>query len=133
MIFIDANVFLAFNSDTDVHHQKAKIIFEQIDIGKYHDYFTSDYVFNEVVGVTLRKFGKERAKVLGEHIRASALMMHIDKRLLRLAWKLFKETPLNLSLVDCTNVELMKATKTDTIATFDKEFFKISELNIINS
>ncbi len=68
MLFIDANVFLAYYNVRDVNHTRAVRLWGKLESGKYGDYFTSDYVFNEVVGVTFRKFGKESAVVLGKHI-----------------------------------------------------------------
>ncbi len=133
MIFIDANIFIAYDNEKDVHHHQAKSLFEQIENGKYDHYFTTDYVFNEVVGVTLRKHGKERAIILGNQILESIFIINIDDHLLKQAWNLFNRSDLKLSLVDCTNLIVCKTANTQFIATFDKEFDKIEGLKRIDS
>ena len=61
MIFIDASIFLAYDNIDDMHHEKAIKFLEDIESWKYGQYFTSDYIINEVIGVTLRKLGKKHA------------------------------------------------------------------------
>lgn len=131
MLLIDANVFLAFDNIDDVHHQRALNLLAEIESGKYGDYFITDYVFNEVIGVTFRKLGQEKACKLGNNILQSTLLFNIDEHLLAEAWKVFTKTELALSLVDCTNVVAMDLVNTISIATFDQEFKKIKELNVI--
>ena len=131
MIFIDANIFLAFENEDDVHHHQAKKLFEDIDQGKHGKPFTSDYVFNEVVGVIFRKKGKDRAVSFGDYIRASVFILVIDEHILLEAWDLLKSTPLKLNFVDCSNVIVVGITSTHFIATFDKEFAKVKSIKVI--
>jgi len=133
MIFIDANIFLAYVNENDVHHLKAVSIFQEIESEKYGPYFTSDYVFNEIVGVALRKLGKEKAVLLGEQVLKTIFLINVDDVMLRESWKIFTTTKSHLSLVDCTNLALIRATGTEHLATFDKEFQNIKELNIVSS
>ncbi len=132
MIFIDANIFLAYDNFSDVNHKRALKIWEEAEAGRYGDYFTSDYVFNEVVGVTFRKKGKERAVLLWEQVLKSVLMINIDEHLLKEAWKIFSATKLNLNLVDCTNLAAMKIADAEFIATLDKEFTQIKSIEVIS-
>lgn len=132
MLLLDANLFLAYDNENDVHHAQAVSIFKEIEAEKYDYYFTSDYVFNEVVGVTLRKYGKERAILLGEHILKSIFIFNIDEPLLKTSWKMFNETELSFNLVDCTCVILARATGAEFLATFDQEFKKVKGLKIIS-
>jgi len=131
MIFIDANIFLAYANENDVHHGKALQIFNAIESGVYGPPFTSDYVFNEVVGVTFRKQGKKEAIILGNHILNTIFMLHMDEHLLKEAWKLFATTNFTFNLVDCSNLVLMNLAKAESIVTFDKEFSKIGTINVI--
>src|SRR3989344_3628179 len=108
MIFIDANVFLAYDNVDDSHHVRAAQILQEIESGAYGQQFTSDYVFNEVVGVALRKLGKERAVILGEQILKSTFILNIDNQVLSASWRMFARTAYKLSLVDCTNVMVAK-------------------------
>lgn len=132
MIFIDASVILAYDNENDVHHKKAAAIFQELE-GKNKPYFISDYILNEVVGVTLRKCGKERAITLGEHLLKTMLILNVDDHLLQESWKLFQSTTaLNLSLVDCTSIVIIQLTNNRQIATFDKEFKKIEGINVLD-
>lgn len=132
MIFIDANIFLAYDNLSDVNHTRALKIWEEIESGKHGDYFTSDYVFNEIVGVTFRKKGKERAVLLGEQVLKSVLIINIDDHLLKEAWKIFSNTRLNLNLVDCTNLAAMNIVGAEVIATLDKEFIQVKDIEVIS-
>ncbi|HLC81939.1 MAG TPA: PIN domain-containing protein [Candidatus Nanoarchaeia archaeon] len=132
LIFIDANIFLAYDNINDANHKKGLKILEEVEAGRYGDYFTSDYIFNEIVGVTFRKKGKERAVLLGEQVLKSVLVINVDDYLVREAWNIFSTTKLNLNLVDCTNLVMMKITGADFIATLDKEFTRINGLEVIS-
>ncbi len=131
MIFIDANIFIAYDNIDDVHHKSAKNIFQNIDEGMYGDPISSDYVFNEVVGVVYRKFGKERALIIGEFLIASVVLLPIHDHMINESWALFKHSPFSLNLVDCSHLIAMKSTKITSIATFDKEFLKIPTIQTI--
>ena len=132
MIFIDANIFLAYDNINDANHKKALTIWGEVESGKYGDYFTSDYVFNEIVGVTFRKKGKEIAVLIGEQVLKSVLMINIDDHLLREAWKIFSTTKLSLNLVDCTNLAAMKIAGAEFIATLDKEFIQVKGVEVVS-
>lgn len=131
MIFVDANIFLAYDNTKDAHHQKAFKILLEIGQGLHGRPFTSDYVLNEVVGVTFRKKGKERAVFIGEQIMKSFLIINNDDHILKEAWELFRRTESNLNLVDCTNVIVTHLAKAGKIATFDEEFNKIKSIEVI--
>jgi uncharacterized protein len=132
MIFIDANIFLAHNNINDIHHSRAVELIAEIENGKYGDAFTSDYVFNEVVGVTFRKTGKENAVLIGNQIKESIFIVKVDEIFLRKAWAFFEETKLGLKFIDCTNVILTELTNSKGIATFDKEFWKVENLQVFS-
>ena len=133
MIFIDANIFLAYDNFDDIHHIAAVNLWKKIETGKFEQYFTSDYIFNEVIGVTLRKFGKERAILLGEAILKSVFIINVDKHMLTETWKIFTKTKLSLNLVDCTNLVIAKLADAKFIATFDKEFKKIDWIKVLDN
>ncbi len=128
VILIDANVFLAYENKDDVHHTNACGLLNKIQGGTYGSWFITDYIFNEVVGVTLRKFGKERAVTIGEGLLKSVALLNIDEHLLREAWKIFIKTNTTLNLVDCTNLVALTVANTKAIATFDKEFKTVANV-----
>ena len=131
MIFIDANIFLAHDNVRDVHHSRAVQLWQELELEKYIPLVTTDYVFNEVVGVTFRKFGKERSVQLGKHLLKSIIIFNIDEHLLTEAWKLYSLSELHLNFVDCTNLTVMKILDTVVIATFDQEFAKVEGIQIL--
>ena len=131
MIFVDASFFLAYYNINDVHHEKAKTHWTDIEAGKYGQHFTSDYILNEVVGVTLRKLGKKPAIMIGRQLLESVIILNIDDHLLLEAWRIFENTQFNFNLVGCTNLVTMKILNADNIATFDKEFSEIKNIYVI--
>ena len=131
MIFIDANIFLAYFNEDDVHHARAIHVFDQVKGGSYGRAFTSDYVFNEVVGVALRKFGKKNAVRSGEWIIGNIPIINIDEPVFSSAWRAFTGSGQTLSLVDWTNLIVMKLANVEHIATFDKAFGAIEHLRVI--
>src|SRR3989338_4258969 len=122
MILIDASVFLAYDNVDDVHHLRAVLIMQNVEKGIYGNYFTSDHILQEVVGVTFRKKGKERALLLGNQIFKTMFLFNITDHTLKEGWGYFADTKYSLSLVDCTSIVLCKKSKVEYIATFDKEF-----------
>jgi len=132
MIFIDASAFIAHDNKDDVHHAAAAKLWQELESGKHGQLFTSDYVFNEVVGVTFRKLGRGRAIVLGQQILKSVFVINIDEHILAEAWKIFSKTELNFGLVDCTTLVVMELASSKAIATFDKEFGKVVGLDILD-
>ncbi len=104
---------------------------QALETGKYGPLFTSDYIFNEVIGVTTRKVGKKHAIIIGEKIIASIFIINIDDHLLRNAWDFFVKTKSAFNLVDCTTVVTTQLGSMEYIATFDKEFEKIKEITVI--
>ena len=131
MIFIDANVFLAYFNEDDVHHTRAVHLFDQIRVDSDGPAFTSDYIFNEVVGVSLRKFGKDKAVLSGDWILRNVPIMNADDFALSSAWKAFSDSDLSLSLVDWSNIAVMQLAETDQIATFDKAFDSLPDVHVI--
>lgn len=131
MIILDASVLLAYDNVNDVHHHRATRIMQLLEEGKYGEPLITDYVFQEVVGVTFRKKGKERAIYIGNTLRNIAFMMPFDDHLLQLAWEFFVNTTTTLNFVDCTTVIAGIFTKTPFLATFDKEFSRIESIHIV--
>ena len=118
-ILLDASFLVALENTDDIHHKRARELWESL---ANEQKVISDYVFDEIIGVTLRKVGKDRARILGGRIIETVPLLMIDKELFKEAWELFKKE--NLSFTDCTLVVLAKLGKL-SIATFDKELRKV--------
>ena len=130
-IFIDASVFCAYANKDDVHHEKAVIIINDVVAGKYEKAITTDYVFDEVVTVVLRRSNKRNAVEIGGLLLGSEVFMaKIDASIFQQAWKFFKEHE-GLSFTDCTIVAFMKSFSIDSLATFDKSFKMFESLSVV--
>ena len=125
VVFLDASYFLALYNESDVHHQRAVLIGEKIDGNEYGQAITSDDVFDEVVSVALRKFGKEKAQILGKQILSSILIVHGDKHIFYAAFKIFNASKDAFSFTDCISQAIMDFAQIEYIATFDKLFEKL--------
>ena len=122
MIFIDTNVFVAYYNKRDLHHEKSLELIEMAVEGYYGKIFTSDYVFDESVTVTLvRTKDIERAVALGAYILNSEIeLLSVDEDCFFESWNLFKDV--KMSFTDCTNLSLMKLYGINKIMTFDRGF-----------
>ena len=133
MIFVDASVFIAYANLDDVHHNRALAFIQDIEQGKYGTPITSDYVFQEIVGVTLRKQGKEKSIQIGNYLLRSALLIVLDNASLAEAWKIFVKTELELNPVDCASIMSMRLAGVTDIATFDQEFKKVKGITVVGA
>ncbi len=131
MIFLDASLLLAFENENDVFHQQAVQLIQAIDEKTYGDPIMSDYVFNEIIGVTFRKKGKERAIALGNYIQNSVFMFNVHDHLLQEAWKLFASAKSNVNLVDCTTIIVSMLAGAEYLATFDKELGIVAGIAVL--
>lgn len=121
-IFLDASYFLALVNEDDIHHNNAKIITKSIDHAQYGDLFTSDHIFDEIISVALRKWGKKRALDIGKIATETTTIIISDGHLINETWKLFQKTILTLNFTDCNSVITCETFGIEHIATFDKEF-----------
>ena len=131
-LLLDTSFLIAFDNENDTHHNKARDLWPQIKERHFGVYFISDYIFDEIIAVTIRKKNKERAKTFGQQIRDSLDIINIDSYLIEEAWKLFNETKTNLNFTDCTNLALLNLLGNKKIATFDKGFIEINDIETIN-
>lgn len=122
MIFIDTSVFVAYYNRRDIHHERSFELIKRAIEGYYGKIFTSDYVFDESVTVTLvRTKDIEKAIALGECILNSEReLLSVDETCFFESWNLFKVV--EMSFTDCTNLSLMKLYGIDKIMTFDIGF-----------
>ena len=130
-IFLDASYFLAFYNESDVHHKRATIITKKIDANAYGQVLSSDDVFDEVVSVALRKFGKEKAQSFGKQILDSVFILNGDKHIFNNAFKIFNSSKLPFSFTDCTIQAIVELAQIQYIATFDKLFEKL-DVEVVN-
>ena len=130
-ILVDASVFCAYANARDVHHKNAKNLIEDIVSRKYGSGLTTDYIFDETVSVVLRKSSKNNAVNIGKLLLSSEIFLaRIDELLFQKAWSLFQAAN-NLSFTDCTSVAFMQTFGIKKIATFDKGFTSLKNVEVL--
>jgi len=133
MIFLDSSFLIAYKIENDSHHAEAKKIMSEIVSGNHGRVFISDYIFDETITVVFARSRKlSEASDLGEKIEKSIKMLKIDEKNFNDAWEIFKnQKNTNLSFTDCSSISIMKNNDIKNIATFDKAFTKIKDINVI--
>ncbi|MCD6515324.1 MAG: type II toxin-antitoxin system VapC family toxin [Candidatus Odinarchaeota archaeon] len=124
-IFIDTGIFTGAYNIRDRYHQRAKSILIDIIEGKYGQAYTSDYIFDEAITLTLYKTKNiELAIKFGECILGSTIieLVHTSTVDFENAWSLFKKLRKQLSFTDCISLAIIKRLKIDYIASFDSDF-----------
>jgi len=133
MIFLDTNFLIAYYNKNDAHHDKSLSIMESLVSGEYGELFISDYIFDEFVTVALSRL-KDLAKVIniGNDVEFFTHRINIEEETFEKAWEIFREQKdTEFSFTDCTILALMKEEGIKYIATFDIDFKKIKDINII--
>lgn len=133
MILIDASVIIAFYNVKDNLHSKGSELMKKIHMREFGLPLYSDYIFDECMGVIMRKVNLKAAVLIGVELMTSELMMlKVTKDVLDQGWQIFKsENPGKLSFTDCVNIACMKRRDIEYIATFDKEFHKVDGIKIV--
>lgn len=129
-VFLDASYLLAVYMETDVHHKRAVELSKAIDENEYGLAVTSADVFDEVLSVTLRKFGKESSKTVGRQIKGTICIIHADIHTFEVAYRIFDSSNEPFSFTDCTTQAIMRMGQIRRIATFDRLFEKL-DLEVI--
>ncbi|MDE2026670.1 MAG: type II toxin-antitoxin system VapC family toxin [Patescibacteria group bacterium] len=133
MIFLDTSFLLACFNNRDVHHYKAIRILHNVAEKKHGAVFMTDYIFNETVTVSMIKM-KDLGivKWIGNYLLSSLKLIRIEEDIFFDSWKIFQsQKGTRLGFTDCTTIATMRYNGIDTIATFDKDFTKINDINCI--
>ena len=130
-VFIDSSVFVAYANSFDVHHENAVKLIQRLEEGSFGETITTDYIFDEVVSVIMRKMSKKESILFGQHLLDSkVLLLPVDSVVFEEAWKWFEKEKL-LSFTDSSSVAFMKLYGVPAIATFDKAFGNISGIEVV--
>lgn len=133
MIILDTSFIVAFYNTRDENHQKAVGLMQDIINGKYGRLYVTDYIFDEIVTVIfIRLKNLSKTVKIGEIIKKSTELLEVERPDFENAWEFFKKQKMTtFSFTDCTTLEIMKRKDINNIATFDKDFKKIKEVNVI--
>jgi|SRR3989344_7100311 len=134
MILIDSNVLIAYFNEADKNHILARQVLKRIENSSYGDAIISDYIFNELITVTLlKKKSKNTAIETGKEIIKSKIrILKVNRKIFQRAWELFQKYGLKMSFTDFTNLAILSLLKIKDIATFDKDFKKIKNIKVID-
>lgn len=133
MIFLDSSAIISYKNADDINHKKALDIFQKLNSGEYGIGVISEFVFSEVTTVLALRKSMEAAKEVG-NVLLEAREIEIMKasEVFERSWDIFtiqKNTA--LSFVDASNLACMEKKKIRKIATFDKDFLKRSEVEVV--
>lgn len=126
-IFIDSDVFVAAVKADDVHHAKVKRLFTALE-KKLVTFYTSNYVFAESVTVISQRIGRMVALQFIDSFKSKDSLfatIWITEELEAKGLEVFeKQTSKNVSLIDCTNIAIMREHSFDAIFSFDEIYRK---------
>ena len=134
MIILDSSFIIAFEVESDQNHERAVKIMSEINSGKFDEAIISDYIFDEVITVSFgRTKNLDKVVFIGDKLRESLVFLRINEEIFEEAWKIFKsQKNTTLSFTDCSIIALMKMKSISNLATFDKDFKKVSGINVIS-
>ncbi|MBI4146678.1 type II toxin-antitoxin system VapC family toxin [Candidatus Woesearchaeota archaeon] len=131
MILLDTNLLIAAWNPDDSCHEQALRILVRIRQDVYGPAFITDYVFDEALNVAARYASREDACALGQALLKSYHVAKITETIFDVSWSLFKRAK-GLSFTDCTNVIVCQELGISAMATFDKQFKKIKNINVVD-
>jgi predicted nucleic acid-binding protein len=134
LIFLDSCAIISFKNADDINHKKAAEIFQKLNSGEYGIGVISEFVFSEVTTVLALRKSMEVAKEVG-NVLLEAREIEIIKasEVFERSWDIFtNQKNTALSFVDASNLACMEKKKIRKIATFDKDFLRIREVEVVN-
>jgi predicted nucleic acid-binding protein len=134
MIFLDTSFIVACKIEEDSNHKKSIECLHNLIEKNNEEVITSDYVFDETITVIFGKTNNLEAAIdVGDTLKSAATILKVDGAVFEETWRIFKEQKgTKLNFTDCSIITLMKKERIQSIATFDKEFLKIKEINVVN-
>lgn len=134
MIILDSSFLVSVEVETDQNHERAVEIRNKIIKGDFGELFISDYIFDETVTVTFNKTKDlNKAVEVGEILMGLTEILKVEEKTLEETWKIFKnQKKTMLSFTDCTILALMQEKGIKNLATFDEDFDKIEDINVIH-
>lgn len=134
MIFLDSSAIISYKNADDVNHKKALDIFQKLNSGEYGIGVISEFVFSEVTTVLALRKSMEAAKEVGNVLlEAKEIEIMKASEVFERSWYIFtNQKNTALSFVDASNLACMEKKKIKKIATFDKDFLKRNEVEVVN-
>jgi uncharacterized protein len=122
MIFIDTSALFALMDADDRNHERARDAWAQW-LDQPIQFLTSNYVLLESLALIQRRLGIQAARQFDEELMPVVRVHWIDAELHATALKMVLAIgQRDLSLVDCTNIELMRHLGHRAIFAFDRHY-----------
>lgn len=129
-VFVDTNVYFAVQNERDSRHETGRTALETVLEGTYGKPYTSDYVVDEAVTLTLRRTGRhEQATTVANRIRGRSdfpdayELLLVDRDSFERAVDLFgRYADQALSFTDAATVALVRDRGIDAVLSFDDDF-----------
>jgi uncharacterized protein len=122
MIFIDTSALCALMDADDRNHERARDAWAQW-LDQPIQFLTSSYVLLESLALIQHRLGIQAARQFDEELLPVLRVHWIDAELHAIALKMVLAIgQRDLSLVDCTSIELMRRLGYRTIFTFDRHY-----------
>jgi predicted nucleic acid-binding protein len=122
MIFIDTSALYALMDADDCNHERARDAWAQW-LDQPIQFLTSNYVLLESLALIQHRLGSQAARQFDEELMPVLRVHWIDAELHATALKMVLAIgQRDLSLVDCTNIELMRRLGHRTIFAFDRHY-----------
>ena len=124
-IFIDANVFIALLNRQDGLHERASVLWGELE-NRGYSLITSNFVISEVITVLSMRAGKQVALLFADMVYHKTTILRVlrvneETELSAISYlKLFKSK--NISFCDCVTMAILKIYNIKNIATFDGDF-----------
>lgn len=134
MILLDTSFIVAYKIENDEHHKEAVELMKKITENEYGKPQITDYIFDETVTVILSKSKKLSVAIeVGNELKKSLDIIKIDESIFEDSWNIFKtQKETAFSFTDCTSVSTMRDRDIKNIATFDADFKKITDFNVVD-
>ena len=126
-IFIDTWAWVALANESDVWHEVAEILNQDLVIAGYL-YVTTNFVLDESYTLIQARVHKQAAIDFGEEIRVSKetgvlKIIHISEEIEEEAWRIFKTyKDKDFSFTDCTSFVVMQQLGINEAFTDDAHF-----------
>lgn len=123
--FLDTSFLVAFSYDKDKYHEIARKVMKDIEEEKTSVLFTSDYVIDEFLNITIRLSGINQSIKWGQILFPENFtrILYTNKSIISSAWNIFQNEknerkPMNLT--DCIVYVGCKSLSCDELLTYDE-------------
>ncbi|MBL7159521.1 PIN domain-containing protein [Candidatus Microgenomates bacterium] len=122
-ILLDSDTLFALYVASDIHHHKARQIFQEL-LNKEKELLVTNLVVQETATVISYRFGQKQAiDFINRFNKIDIEQVFVDRKLTIKAWEIFlKQKKKGTSYIDCANIVVYKELKILSIFSFDQVY-----------